>query len=109
MAVHALVRARALLTHVRWTRSPHVSRVERRARDRGGPPFCVGGGMGGRTFRGAIWVRVHPSPSFLALWPYARHSASDGVLRASGSLRLRGLAPRIDDIDVPAGTLWSAL
>jgi len=42
----------------------------------------VGGGMGERTFRGAIWARDHASPSNLAPWPSPAQRASSRVVSA---------------------------
>ena len=93
-----------LPTHVRRTRSPHVSRVERRPCDRVACLVSVGGSTGGRTFRGAISARVHPRRSPLALWPCQPHSAYGPVVSALFRRSLRDLDSRNDVIDAPAGT-----
>ena len=71
-----------LLTHVRRSRGPRVSRIDRRPCDDVARPRERGERTGERTFRGAIWARDRFRCSPLAPWPLHARRASAGLVRA---------------------------
>ena len=82
MMVHIHRLTVRLLTHVRRSRGPRVSRVEPRSGDAVAHPRERGERTGERTFRGAIWARDHFRCSPLAPWPSHARRSSARVVRA---------------------------